>query len=309
MIPFFLLEKENQGETGQSFKNKLSFIDKTLKKAADFVTITVLQGHISSGKGFFQKLDGRVKVCFLFMFVVLTSITGKIELHCTIAFFLFLLFIISKVNLVSTYRKILIFGFFFGFLVFAPSALNIFNKGNLVFTLFSFEKTGQIWIYKIPKEIYITDTGIANLTKLTLKVINSLTVVFLVIYTTSFERIVKSLSFYRIPDIFLLTLTLSYKFIFILSQTITETYLSLKMRLWGNIRLKQSEEIVTGRIGYLFRKSHERYEMVFQSMTARGYNGTANFHYFEKLKITDYIFSICMIVFVSIIIYFNSFYV
>jgi cobalt/nickel transport system permease protein len=166
-----------------------------------------------------------------------------------------------------------------------------------------FSEEHKWWIYKIPKEISITFEGIQVVLKLTLKVINSVSIVLLIISTTTFERLVKSFSFFKVPGIFLLTLTMSFKYIFILSQTIEETYCALKMRWWNRGALKDAEEIVTSRIGYLFRKSWEKYELAYQSMTARGFSGSVNFYYFEKINFKDYSFlAITAIIILSLIL-------
>jgi cobalt/nickel transport system permease protein len=309
MIPSFLLEKENIESKGADKNKKLSFIDKTINNAVLFISSTFLQWETAKKNGLFQMLDSRVKVTFLLLFVLLVSFTGETKIQFMIAFFLFLLCVSSRLNIVHIYKKILATGVVFGFLIFVPASLNIFTNGENAFTIFHFQHAHSWWIYNIPQDISVTDEGIKTVVRLTLKVINSVTIVLLVVYTTTFERIVKSLSIFKIPDIFLLTLTLTYKFIFILSNTIIETYRAIKMRWWNRSPVKDVEKIIAGRIGFLFRKSWERYDLVYQSMIARGFNGKVNFYYFDKLKITDYLFTIVFLLIFSCLILINYFHV
>jgi cobalt/nickel transport system permease protein len=308
MIPSFLLKKENIQFKDADENKKLSFIDKTINNAVSFISSTFLQWETAKKSGLFQLLDSRVKVIFLLLFVLLVSFTGETEIQFIITCFLFLLCVSSRLNIVHIYKRILATGFVFGFLIFIPASLNIFTNGENAFTILHFAHPHNWWIYNIPQDIAVTNEGIKTVIRLTLKVINSVTIVLLVIYTTTFERIVKSLSILKIPDIFLLTLTLTYKFIFILSNTIIETYRAIKMRWWNRAPVKDVEKIISGRIGFLFRKSWERYDLVYQSMIARGFNGKVNFYYFDKLKLTDYLFIIVFLLLFSCLTIINYFH-
>jgi cobalt/nickel transport system permease protein len=286
-----------------------SFIEKTIKAMASFVLTSISLWYTSNRKGFLQKVDERVKLVFLLTLIVLINLTHNYS-TLIVLFFLFLgLYIVSGLNITNVYKKVFLLGFLFGFLLFAPASLNLFTKGESVFTIVHFHKNYRWWIYTIPKEISVTREGIAYVIRLTLKLIDSLSLVFLIIYTTTFEKIVKSLSFFKVPGIFLLTLTLSYKYIFILSQSITDTYIAIKMRWFGGATVAEAENIVANRIGYLYKKSWERYETAFQSMTARGFSGKVNFYYFNKLKTVDYIFVLLSIMIVSLVILLNYIYV
>jgi cobalt/nickel transport system permease protein len=308
MIPSFLLEKENTRFKELAKSNRITFVDRTIKNVASFVNTTFLQCLSSRKNGFLQKLDSRVKVVFMVFFVILTSVTTALNNQLIIASVIFLLCLLSRLNIIHLYKRVVIAGFVFGFLVFIPASLNIFTRGENVAPLIRFVNEKHLWIYTIPKEIYFTYEGIVLVIRLTLKVINSVSVVMLVMTTTTFEKVVKSFSFFRVPDIFLLTLTLTYKFIFILSRTVVETYQAIKMRWWNRGIGIDAEEIVAGRIGYLFRKSWERYELVYQSMIARGYNGKVDFCYFEKLNRTDYFFTIAFMVIFSTLVLINYFH-
>jgi cobalt/nickel transport system permease protein len=308
MIPSFLLQKELIQKNTEVESKKLTFIDKTIKNAAAFVSATFLQWQTAKRNGLLQSLDSRVKVIFLLLYIITISVTVSIAVQCIIAILILLLCIVSKLDIIHLYKRILAAGFIFGFLIFIPASLNVFTSGENVFTIVRFSHSHSWWIYKIPQEIAVTREGIITVLRLTLKVINSVSVVLIVVSTTTFERIVKSLSFFKIPDIFLLTLTLTYKFIFILSNTVVETYQAIKMRWWNHASVKEAEVIVAGRIGYLFRKSWERYELVYMSMISRGFTGKVNFCYFDKLKLADYLFSIGSLIVFSFLIILNYFH-
>jgi cobalt/nickel transport system permease protein len=305
MIPSFLLKKETSQNNIEQEGKKLPFVDRTIRNVSFVVSATFMQWRSARQRGFLQLLDGRTKVLFLFLYIILISLTVSIVFQLLIAFLLFGLFLLSGLNLLHIYKRILAIGFVFGFLIFLPASLNVFTKGEDILTVIHFPREHHWWIYTIPSNISITNEGIRTVARLTLKVINSVSLVLLIISTTTFERIVKSLSFFGIPHIFLLTFTLTYKFIFILSNTVVETYQAIKMRWWNRGVVKDAEEIVAGRIGYLFRKSWERYELVYKSMVARGFSGRVNFYYFDTIQVVDYLFMIVFVIVFSIILFIN----
>jgi cobalt/nickel transport system permease protein len=308
MIPTFLLQKEAFDPKKEAVKVKLSFIDRTMKNVSAFVTASFSKYYTSHYKGMFQSLDPRVKVIFMLCFIVLVNLTHAVLSHFLLFLVILLFYILSRLKLINAYKKILMVGFVFGFLIFVPASLNIVTRGQVLFTLLKFSQEHHWWIYKIPKEISITYEGTIIVLTLTFKLINSVSLVLLVISTTTFENMIKSLSFFKIPGIFLLTLTMSYKYIFVFSRTVEEAYQALKMRWWNHGSVIEAENIVAGRVGYLFRKSWERYELVYQSMIARGFDGSVHFNYFDKLKITDYIFIVSFITLASSIALLNILY-
>lgn len=304
MIPPFLLQNEIKKLDKKTVSGKTPFLDQTIKHVASFISNSFSQWHNAGKTGVLQLVDARIKVNFLFVFVILISLLNHHIPQLIISIFIFFLYISSSISL-KVYKKIAILAFLFGFLIFIPALFNVFSKGYPILTIFQFEKEYHWWIYTIPSHISVTQEGLQNVARITLKVFNSVSVVFLIMSTTPFNQIVKSLSVMKVPGIFLLTLTMTFKFIFILSQTVEETYRALKMRWWGKGTVKEAEKLVAGRIGYLFRKSWERYELAYQAMLARGYNGNVNFYLPEKLATIDYLFAMFAIVFMAFVIVIN----
>jgi energy-coupling factor transporter transmembrane protein EcfT len=84
-------------------------------------------------------------------------------------------------------------------------------------------------------------------------------------------------------------LTLAYKYIFILSRTIEETYLALKSRLAGNIRSRNIRNLIGGRIYFIFKKSMINYENTCFAMVSRGYSGKVRLQSQYPFNVADII--------------------
>jgi cobalt/nickel transport system permease protein len=83
---------------------------------------------------------------------------------------------------------------------------------------------------------------------------------------------------FGIPDTFLMIISLAYKYIFILSRTIEETYFAFKSRLSGNINNVSIRKLIGGRIFFIFKRSMIIYQNTFDAMVSRGYKGEITLH-------------------------------
>jgi energy-coupling factor transporter transmembrane protein EcfT len=149
-------------------------------------------------------------------------------------------------------------------------------------------KPYQLWIYHIPETIGITGEGIEGVVRLTLRVINSLSLSFLVIYTTPFPEIIKALKTLRVPDTFLMIITLSYKYIFIFARTLEDIHLAKKSKVI-EVDAAEARNWVAGRIAFLLRKTRMRCEDVFNAMLARGFCGDVVFYTYRRMTKKDFI--------------------
>ena len=252
--------------------SRTTFLDKGIDHLAKFIKTTYAEWETADRDGFFQQLDARVKVLFLVFFILIVSIRRGLAPEAIMAVFFFILIIASRLSIVSLYRRVLFFSFLFGFLIALPSALNIIARGDVVVPLVHLSKPRSFWVYHIPRTIGITSQGMKGVAMLTLRVMNSLTLSFLIIYTTPFSEIVKALKSFKVPDPFLMIMALSYKYIFIFAQTLEDVYLARKCRTVEASR-REIRTWAVGRMVFLFDKVRMRCEDVFSAMQARGFCG------------------------------------
>ena len=114
-------------------------------------------------------------------------------------------------------------------------------------------------IYTIPRNIGFTENGFKVVSLIFLRILNSVSFAMLIVFTTSFPSFIKSFKILGVPDTFMMIISLAYKYIFILSRIIEETYFALKSRLSGNINNSRIRELISGRIFFIFKKSFFKY--------------------------------------------------
>lgn len=251
----------------------MNFIDKSIKQIAGVIKSSYVNWETAGKDGLFQKLDARIKVLFLICFIVIVSLMRSLYAELAMAGFIFSLVVLSRLNILHLYTRIIGFAFFFGFLVALPSAFNVITKGEIILPVATLDRSYAFWIYSIPPEIGLTAEGCFGVAMLTLRVANSVGLSLLVINTTPFFEIIRSLKIFRVPDTFLMIIILSYKYIFILSRTVEEMYLAMKSRLAGPVDGAAIRGLVAGRIFLVFKKSQMRYEETYRAMVGRGFSG------------------------------------
>lgn len=287
-IPSFLLEQTPAVPlTRTSGKIKRSFLEKGIHHLADVIKSAYIQSETASMESAFHRIDARIKLLFLFFYVIIISLKQEVMPEFIIAGFVLLLALISKLNLVRFYKRVLLLGFFFGFLIALPSALNLITKGEIVLPLLHLPREYNFWVYNVPREIGITREGMSGVTLLTLRVVNSLSISFLVLSTTSLPDIIKALKVMKVPDSFLMIITLCFKYIFIFAKTVEDMHLAKKSRTAVQADNAEARRWIAGRIGFVFKKTRLRCEEIFKAMLARGFSEDIKFYESRRLNFHD----------------------
>jgi energy-coupling factor transporter transmembrane protein EcfT len=267
-VPSFLTENTGPAlEKIRTGRVRSSVVGKGAEHAAAVLRAGFLQWETASSSGFLQTIDARVKVLFLILFVLIVSIKNAILAEGGIAVFLLGLAMASRLNIAGHYRKIFILTFIFGFLLALPSACNIVTPGELVLPVWHFDKSRTIGPFIVPATIGITADGLRRVVMLSLRVMNSLSITLLILATTPFMEFIRALKVLRVPDIFLLTVTLTYKYILVFTTTVYDLHLAKMSRLTGV----------------------ERDEEVFRAMVARGMSGTVKLRSMPALTRRDWL--------------------
>jgi len=273
-IPPYLIQiSDYQYNRAKTKRAELSFLDKTILNSSKAVKSIYLQAENAACDNFIQNINPKVKFISLIYMSIVVSVVSNHLTQILITAFIFLLCIIARLKLIEVYRKIFILALVFGFLVVLPASLNIITPGRIIFNIVSFNKPSHFLIYNIPQNIGLTINGVQVVSIVFLRVLNSVSFALLVVYTTPFPSFIKSFKMIGVPDTFLMIISLAYKFIFILSLTIEETYFAFKSRLSGNIKSNSIRKLVGGRIFFIFKRSMIIYNNTYQAMVSRGYKG------------------------------------
>ncbi len=92
----------------------------------------------------------------------------------------------------------------------------------------------------------------------------------------------------KVPDSFLIIMTLCYKYIFIFSKTVEDMHLAKKSRVVRELNHAEAREWIAGRMAFIFRKSRLKCEEVFKAMIGRGFSDSIKFYGFGKMRMADW---------------------
>ncbi len=275
--------------------SRMSYLDKGLSHIAKLTKNSYVQWELSSRKGFLQELDARVKVIFTLLMLVAVNVRKDLPTELIIAAFIFVLALASKAGLKLIYARVAFIGFFFGFLVALPSALNIITPGRPILTLITLQKAHSFLTYSIPKEIGITSGGLFGVAMLTMRVANSVSLAMLVLFTTPFTEIMRAMKTFRVPDSVLAVVNLTYKYIFIFAKTVEDMHLAKISRTAGTVDGSEARRWAAGRMGIIFKKTQTRCDEIFKAMLSRGFTGEIRLRGRGAMKKSDWaaLFAAC----------------
>jgi len=123
-------------------------------------------------------------------------------------------------------------------------------------------------------------------TLMTVKVFATVAVLNILTRTTRWNDITGALRFFHAPDLFILVLDITIKYIMMLGEYALSMLYSLKMRSVGKNRRKYTS--LSGIAGTMFIKSREMAEDMYSAMECRGFTGEYKSHRSLRLGLADF---------------------
>lgn len=273
-------ESRAEGEQGSSLpsarsmvfkKSRERFLDKTLRHLISFVEDTMFNENISTRNGFLQMIEPKVKVITLLSFVVVLSLQKSMEGIAIFSLLAILLVFASKIPF-TTFIKRLLPAAALTLLIAIPVVLNLIVEGDPLFVLLRLERAVNVGPLVIAKEIAVTRQGLLSAITLVLRVITSVSVVFLLTMTTPPNTFVKTLSS-LVPGTLQPLVSISYRYIFFLVRKVEHFIMGLRSRQIASVTSSTGRHWVASRIGLLFSMSMEFSNELAMAMESRGYRG------------------------------------
>ncbi len=250
------------------FFRRERFLDATLGHIISFLEDTMFNERTSNRHGFLQTIEPGIKIITVILFIFLLSFQKSIG---GIAIFFFLavfLGIASKVSLFSFLKRMMpaaIITFFISL----PVLLNVVVEGQPVLVLLTFKERVRLGPVVTPAEIAITLQGVKSAATLFLRVVSSVSLVFLLTMTTPPHAFLKSLSS-LVPGPLKSVVSISYRYIFFLVRKVEQFVMGLRSRRIAEVGHTKGRRWVASRIGLLFSISMEFSNELAMAMESRG---------------------------------------
>lgn len=227
-----------------------------------FLKETLFSDDIALEEGFLQSIDPRIKTLSFALFLLLTLFIKSIPLLALLYLVCLLLARSSKVHLGFFLKRTWVFIPLFSLFIAIPALFNIFTPGDPLFVF-------KLWGIKL----IITRQGLSGAILFVMRVVTSVSFVILLGLVTRHNELLSVLRIFKVPAVFVMTLGMCYRYIYLFAEIIENTYLAIKSRVGIKLHYKKGQRIVAWNIANLWQRSRQLNEEVYKAMLSRGYAG------------------------------------
>ena len=234
------------------------FLEKTLSGITTTLEQSLFAESISLRPGLFQALDPRLKIIAALMLLIGVGLSRALVPIGSVYLVVLALALASDIPMDFFFRRVWF-------------AVPLFTGIIAIPALFL---TPGAPLAHLPLGLIITRTGVRSVCFLLLRVGTSLSIVLLLILTTPWNSVLGALSVLKVPDMFILVLGMTFRYIYLLLHISNDMFLSRKSRVLGRMTGRQERHMLAAIGANLLGKSLAMSTDVYLAMVSRGYRGT-----------------------------------
>jgi cobalt/nickel transport system permease protein len=238
-------------------KNRAGFVERTLVDINNTLEQSIFAERIARHKGLLQVLDPRLKVIAMLMLLFAVSLSHQLSVIAGLYLCALLVAAVSAVPLGFFIKRVWVLIPFFTGIVALPALF--ITPGPALLAL--------------PLGIVITRTGALTALFLLLRVGTSVSFAVLFILTTPWNNVLKAMGVLRVPDVIVLVLGMTYRYIHLLLHIANDMFLSRKSRILRRMSGAEERRLLAATSGTLLGKSLQLSSEVYLAMESRGYRG------------------------------------
>ncbi|MDD4953866.1 MAG: cobalt ECF transporter T component CbiQ, partial [Candidatus Omnitrophica bacterium] len=239
-----------------------NFIERSLAGTFSFLRDSVFSDEYAAKNGFLQARDSRLKA--LGIFLLLLTVLFSRNIYFLIAIYALCLFLaaISSIHIGFFLKRTWIFIPLFSLFIALPALFEIFTPGE---ALVKFRLFNMLLV--------VTRQGVFSAGFFFIRVLTSTSLCVLLVLSTRQNNLLKALRSFRVPQVFVMTLGMCYRYIYLFMQVAQDTYLAIKSRVGFVSSAKRGQGIVAWNIAGLWQRSYQAQAQVYSAMLSRGYTG------------------------------------
>ena len=259
-LPAWLLQQEPV-RPGTSPVSGRRWLERTLLHLREAVADAIAAEEWARQPGYLQQLHPLAKTLTLLAALVAVSVSRSPVVPFAVLVGSIFLAIVSRLPLRSLVTRTLVPILLFGALLALPLASHSVTPGWVLWQPFGWQV------------LAISDTGLLSALMLLLRIGAAISVTLLWSLTTRWHLLLHSLRTLRVPKLIVTALTLAYRYLFTLVDTLAEMILARRSRQAGVLTAQQARGYVGAGAAVLFAKSLTLNEEVYLAMRARGFDG------------------------------------
>jgi len=189
---------------------------------------------------------------------------------------------LSRINIIYFLKRTWVFIPLFSLCLAVPALFDGISPGD---TLVAFPAGSLKFI--------ITRQGAAAAALFIARVTASLSFAVLMSLTTRHCELLKVLRVFKVPSLFVMTLGMCYRYIYLFAEIVERTYVAIKSRIGVSVRDREGRGTVAWNIASLWARSYRLNEEVYTAMLSRGYRGEAVADHDFRVRTPDWVWIAC----------------
>ena len=273
-VPEWMLQGSvGAGLGGAGKRRRASVVQRTIQGLSKALRRSVFSEQIAARDGLLQGIDPRAKTAGMLGLLIVTAFV----LHWYVLLALYGVTLalagLSRISLGFFIRRVWLFIPIFTGIIVLPSLFNVFRAGDPLWTIWDFGREVRFGPWSLGSSLAITKQGIEGAAVLVLRVAVSVSLAVLLALTTRWADLLKSLRVFFVPRIFILILSMTYRYIFLLISLASDMFTARVSRMVRASTPREDRRFAAASMGTLLGKSHTMSDEIYAAMVSRGYNG------------------------------------
>lgn len=233
------------------------FVEHTLVDINNALEQSVFAEKLARQEGLLQGIDARVKVIALILFLLAVNLSHSLPVIAGLYLGALILAVLSHVPFLVYLKRTWVFTLVFTGIIALPALLIT---------------PGPPWL-NLPLGMIITQTGTKTALFLMFRAGASVAMAVLFVLTTPWNSLLKALGVLRIPDVIVLVLGMTYRYIHLLLHTANDMFLSRQSRILKRMTGAEERHLAAATAGTLLEKSLQISSEVYLAMESQGFRG------------------------------------
>jgi cobalt/nickel transport system permease protein len=244
-------------------KTRRGWFEKTVEDITGTLESTVFAEEMAALPGLWQRVDPRSKIVAALALILTASLAHNLWTLILLYLLALLIAAAGRIPLAFFVKRVWLFLPFFTAMIALPA-------------IFSFVTPGRpLWQISSQPDIAVTEQGVRTAAFLLLRVACSVSLAVILILTTRWGRLLTALRALHVPQVFVLIMGMTYRYIFLLLHTTNDMFLARRSRLVGRVAGHGERMWIANSMGSLLGKSYHLSDEVYLAMVSRGFRGEA----------------------------------
>jgi cobalt/nickel transport system permease protein len=255
---------------------RVGWLESTLAGIAGSIERAVFTEEHARRSGWLQRVDPRVKVLMFLAVVIAASASTSLPVLAALYLLLVAAAFASRLPLDVFVRRTWLGIPFFAGIVILPSVF--FGAPPRLF------EAGLG-----PLRLGLSEPGLYLAAVFVVRVGVCVSLAVLLVLTTRWSDLLKSLRALRVPQAFILVLSMTYRYVFLFLHTVNGLFEARKSRVVARRGGGQDRRWIARSMGVLLNRSFKMSTDVYAAMLARGFGGEVRTYAVYRLRLSDWL--------------------